>query len=65
MIIGYADDHAGDVYTFMNVQTKRIILSRDAKWLNIFWKHYKMRHNDPRRQQVELFLDEEVNQSLK
>ena len=58
MFVGYADDHAGDVYRFMNIQTKRIILSREAKWLNLFWKHYKMRHNIPRRQQVGLFLDE-------
>ena len=64
MFVGYADDHAGDVHRFMNVQTKRIILIRDAKWLNLFWKHYKMRHNNPRRQQVELFLDEEENLSL-
>ena len=64
MFVGYADDHEGDVYRFMNVQTKRIILSRDAKWLNLFWKHYKMRHNNPRRQQVELFLDEEKHLSL-
>ena len=34
MFVGYADDHAGDMYRFMNVQTKRIILSRDAKWLS-------------------------------
>ena len=64
VFVGYADDHVGDVYRFMNVQTKRIIFSRDAKWLNIFWKHCKMRHNNPRRQQVELFLDEEENLSL-
>ena len=64
MFVGYADDHAGDVFRFINVQTKRIILSRDAKWLNLCWKHYKMRHNNPRRQQVELFLDEEENLSL-
>ena len=31
MFVGYADDHAGDVYRFMSVQTKRIILTRDAK----------------------------------
>ena len=64
MFVGYADDHVRDVYRFMNVQTNRIILSRDAKWLNLCWKHYKMRHNNPRRQQVELFLDEEENLSL-
>ena len=34
------------------------------QWLNLFWKHYKMRHNNPRRQQVELFLDEEEDLSL-
>ena len=64
MFVGYADDHAGDVYRFMNVQAKRIILSRDARWLNLFWKHYKKKHNNPRRQQVELLLDEEENLSL-
>ena len=36
LFIGCADDHAGDVYRFMNVQTKRIILSIDTKWLNPF-----------------------------
>ena len=41
IFVGYADDHAGDVYRFINVQTKKIILSRDAQWLNLFWKHYK------------------------
>ena len=64
MFVGYADYRAGDAYRFMNVQTKRIILSRDAKWLNLFWKHNKMKHNSPKRQQVELFLDEEDNLSL-
>ena len=64
MFVGYADDHAGDVYRFINIQTKKVILSRDAQWLNLFWKHYKMKHNNPRRQQVQLFLDEEENWSL-
>ena len=64
MFVGYADDHAGDVYRFINIQTKKVILSRDAQWLNLFCKHYKMKHNNPRRQQVELFLDEEEDLSL-
>ena len=46
---------------FSTVQTKRIVTSRDARWLNLFWKHYKRKHNHPGRQQVELFLDEEEN----
>ena len=41
MFVGYADDHAGYVYRFINIQTKKVILSRDAQWLNLFWKHYK------------------------
>ena len=64
MFVQYADDHAGDVYRFMNVQTKRIIMSRDARWLNLLWKHYKRKHNHPRSPQVELFLDEEENLNL-
>ena len=36
--VGYADDHAGNVYRFINIQTKKIILSRDVQWLNSFWK---------------------------
>ena len=48
----------------MNEQTKRSILSGDARRLKLFWKHYKKKHNNPRRQQVELFQDEEENLSL-
>ena len=64
LIVGYADGHAGDVYRFINVQTKRSILSRDTRWLNLFWKHYKKKHNHPRRQPVELLQEEEENMSL-
>ena len=63
MFVGYADDHSGDVYRFLNVKTKRIIMSRDVRWLNIIWKHYKKKHNYARRQ-VELFLDEKESLSL-
>ena len=63
MFVGYADDHAEDVYRFLNVKTKRIILSRDARWLNLMWKDCKRKHNYARRQ-VELFLDEEESLSL-
>ena len=62
MLVGYADDHSGDVYRFLNVKAKRSIMSRDARWLNIYWKHYKKKHNA--RRQVEHFLDEEESSSL-
>ena len=58
MFVAYADDHSGDVYRFMNIHTTRIIMSTDARWLNIIWKHYRMKSIYARKQ-VELFLDEE------
>ena len=58
MFVGYADDHSRDVYRFRNIHTKRIIISRDVRWLNIIWKHYR-RKSIYARKQVELFLDEE------
>ena len=38
-------------------------MSRDARWLNLMWKHYDRQHNYTRRQQ-QRFLDEEKNVSL-
>ena len=58
MYVGYADDHSGDVYRFLNINTKRIIMSRDTRCLNLIWKHYRMKSICARKQ-VELFLDEE------
>ena len=58
MFVGYADDHSRDVYRFLNIHKKRIIISRDVRWLNIIWKHYR-RKSIYARKQVELFLDEE------
>ena len=34
IFVGYADDHAGNVFRFINIQMKQIILSRDVQWLN-------------------------------
>ena len=39
-------------------------MSRDARWLNIIWKHYRMKSIYSRKQ-VELFLDEEEDQFRK
>ena len=58
MFVGYADDHTKDVYRFLNFHTKRIILSRDVRWLNAMWKRYKKK-SIYARSRVELFLDEE------
>ena len=34
MFVGYAEDHSGDTYRMLNIATKKIILSRDVRWLN-------------------------------
>ena len=40
MFVEYADDHTGDVYRFIHLKTQGVILSRDARWMNIMWKAY-------------------------
>jgi hypothetical protein len=37
MFVGYSVVHANDVYRMMNLNSKRIIQTRDAIWL---WKRY-------------------------
>ena len=64
IFVGYADDHAGNVYRFINVQTKKIILSRDVQWLNSFWKQYKTRNNHSRNLVQEFFLNDKDDQNL-
>jgi hypothetical protein len=34
MFLGYAKDHVEDVFIFVNMETNRVILSRDVTWLN-------------------------------
>ena len=40
MSVGYADDHTGDVYRFIHLRTQHVILSREARWMNIMWRAY-------------------------
>ena len=49
IFVGYADDHAGNVCRFINIQMKKIILSRDVQWLNLFWKQYNTRKDDSKK----------------
>ena len=63
IFVGYADDHAGNVYRFINVQTKQIILSRDIQWLNSFWKEYKKRRDDSKKLVDEFYSHEEDDQT--
>ena len=63
IFVGYADDHAGNVYRFINIQMKKIILSRDIQWLNSFWKEYKNRKDDSKKLVDEFYLHDEDDQT--
>ena len=40
MLVGYVEGCTGDVYRFIHLKTQHVILSRDARWMNIMWKAY-------------------------
>ena len=61
--VGYADEHAGNVYRFINIQMKKIILSRDIQWLNSFWKEYKKRKDDSKKLVDEFYSHDEDDQT--
>ena len=63
IFVGYADDHAGNMYRFINIEMKQIILSRDIQWLNSFWKEYKKRRDDSKKLADEFYSPEEDDQT--
>ena len=63
IFVGYADDHARNVYRFINIQMKKIILSRDVQWLNSFWKQYKKRKDDSNKLVNEILPNDEDDQT--
>ena len=63
IFVGYADDHAGNVYRFINIQTKKIILSSNIQWLNSFWKEYKKRNDDSKKLIDEFYSHDEDDQT--
>ena len=40
IFVGYAEDHAQNVYKFMNTKTRCILMSRDVIWLNKNFSEY-------------------------
>ena len=34
MFLGYATNHAGNVYRMLNPKTKKVLITRDVRWLN-------------------------------
>ena len=46
IFVGY---DTGNEYRFINIQTKKIILSKEIQWLNSFWKQYKKRNDNSKK----------------
>ena len=40
-MIGYGEDHATGVYRMINLETKRVLITRDIKWMNMNYMKYK------------------------
>ena len=45
MFVGYAKSHSGNVLRFLNINSSKIILSCDVKWLGITYGEYKSSKN--------------------
>jgi hypothetical protein len=41
MMLGYTDNHAKDVYRMLNLETNRILLTRDIIWLKKMYGAWK------------------------
>jgi hypothetical protein len=40
IFIGYTEDHAHNVFKFLNIKTRQLIMSRDVTWLNQTYAQY-------------------------
>lgn len=56
MFLGYPDNHPSKTYRFLNLGTKRIIISRDVSWLDKMWNNYM---NITEKHTLSLDLNEE------
>ena len=53
MFVGYSLDHPTDTYHFISLSTRRIIHSRDVKWLDKTWgQYYKIPTKDMVQEEV-------------
>ena len=57
-MIGYGDDHSSGVYRMMNIDTKRVSVKRDIKWMNMNYKKYKNLEEDKKSEESESSIKE-------
>ena len=38
ILVGYSTQHADEVYRMLNLNTNKVVITRDVKWLNVIYK---------------------------
>ena len=65
MFVGYSLNHPADTYCFIYLSTKRIIHSRDVKWLDKTWgQYYKIQTKDMVQEEIEIHEDNENQEEI-
>ena len=65
MFVAYSLDHPADTYCFINLSTKRIIHSRDVKWLDKAWgQYYRIPTKDMVQEEIEIHEDNENQEEM-
>ena len=63
MFLSHAVDHTSDVYRVMNLETMRVVNTRDVRWLNQNFREYKIKqgdwNTDDDEDDEEILLDDE------
>ena len=63
MMLGYAENHSGAVYRLLNLETNKIVLSRDVQWMEKMWdEHMKVKRILPLQDYQEDDEEEEVKE---
>ena len=61
MMVGYAENHAGDVYCMLNLRTKQICVSRDVYWLGKTYGTYMKLKDVPEVEETDEEEDDNEN----
>ena len=65
MFVGYSLDHPAFTYHFNNLSTKRIIHSRDVKWLDKTWgQYYIITTKDMVQEEIEIYEENENQEAI-
>ena len=62
MLLGYAIDHPSGTYRFYDFETRRVIISRDVKWLEKFYKDWRVKEDlgDESDESIWGYMEDEI-----